>query len=306
MMDKIVVISEPISVIFLFIIMLAALAIVIIEQWKQSTDRKIKERTIQLRGLLKEREKEKKELENMHAALLNMMEDLNESYEELRRTDVLKSRFIRDMSHELKTPVAVISGNIQLLRDKRIYTNRKRLEEVLDMLDRNIKRLEGTIDELLNISRLESLDFVFKKVNISKIIKEKVKEYEPIAKAKNLKLVYKVEPLPKIMADAERIGYAIGNIISNAIKFTDKGYVKIEARKKGNEIIFKVKDTGRGIPKKDTDKVFRKFYKVYPEIPGTGIGLSVTKEIVEAHGGRIWFKSKEGKGSTFIFAIPIK
>jgi signal transduction histidine kinase len=243
---------------------------------------------------------------------LEINSKLQESNQKLNEMDKKKDEFISISSHELKTPVTVIKGFSQLLKDKKISLNKKKRDYYLDLIDQNTTRLNNFIFELVDSSRLDlgKLTIKSEPVDVPFLSNEIKTEMEQLIKNKKLKSVFKIEKkLPKIIGDEERILQVVRNFITNAVKYTDKGSVFFNIYKSGDYIQFEVKDTGRGIPKDKQKFIFSKFYQVDSsftrEFGGSGLGLSICKGLVENMKGKIGFESVEGKGSTFYFAIPV-
>ena len=237
--------------------------------------------------------------------------ELEKVTKERMRVDELKDQFMNIAAHELKTPLIPIIGYVDmLLKDKNIPTKeKKQLQIVLDAAQREKK----LVDDILDISKLESgaMKFYMVEVQLHDLVNALIKELQSAALAKKLKLESHVpKDLPLIHADPKRLSQAIDNLASNAIKFTDKGGISIYASKKKGEIMVEVKDTGIGISKEAMPKLFTKFYQIDSsanrKAGGTGLGLAITKEIVEAHGGKIWVNSRPGRGSTFSFTLHEK
>jgi len=216
---------------------------------------------------------------------------------------VVKDEFIQNVSHELKTPLSVILVNLLLLRDIAPIDKQQEWMKILDMLDRNSTRLSGSINQILQLSKLNSSELKKEKVYIQNLIAEVYKEHLPLAKMKNLEFKAQAEPAI-IIGDSSLLQLAINNLVSNAIKFTNKDSVIIKSTAYDKGVSISVIDTGIGISPENKNKLFEKFFKVNPNATGTGIGLTIVKQIIEKHGGSINIKSKLGKGSTFEMILP--
>jgi signal transduction histidine kinase len=267
-------------------------------------ENKIKKRTNELKDKLDE-------LNNVRLAVMNMMEDMLEANEHLKDLDKAKSNFLNMISHELKTPLTAMSAHMEVINE--MNPNPEDIEaSSRNAIIRNMNQLKMLIENILEIARLESNKFElnFAKVDIAKIIDEIVSNLEILAENKNVKLVKDIEKLPAIVNDDARIKEIFNNLISNAVKFTEKGKIIISAKKHGKFILMGVKDSGIGIPKNKMKDLFTKFYQVDARLSrkyeGTGLGLSITKQLVELMGGKIWVESVEGKGTKFSFILPIK
>lgn len=200
---------------------------------------------------------------------------------------------------------------LDILNDMKSNITKEELNS-LEAIRRNANNLKILISNILEISRMESGKFELTKIdiNLEKMIKDVSEELMILANQKDLKIITKIERIPRIHADDSRIREIMNNLLTNAIKFTEKGSIIISAKVKGESIEISVKDTGVGIPKDKIENLFQKFYQVDSSISrrygGTGLGLSITKQIVEAHGGKIKVESIEKKGTSFIFTLPIK
>ena len=235
--------------------------------------------------------------------------ELEKAYTELKALDKMKDEFLSMTSHELKTPLTPISSFLQLMNSGKLGKITKKQKKGLKIIYQELGRLRGSIDKILEIFRLESGGMKPKMENLqlAGLIKNTIKKMRSSAKQKRITLTQKITKLPLVRGDGEQLMGVMTNLIDNAIKFTPKrGKVTVEAKKRKDNILVEVKDTGIGIAKKDMSKLFTKFFQVERSIPGAGLGLSICKTIIRAHGGRIGVKSRLGKGSTFFFTLPIK
>ena len=177
------------------------------------------------------------------------------------------------------------------------------------------ERMINLVNDLLNVARIEEGRFVYepKIVEFSEIVESIYNSLKDYARQKKIEFRLEISEGKKIVkVDVEKISLAVKNLIENAIKYTpEKGRVEIfiKERKKKHELVFSVKDTGVGIPKDQQSRIFDKFFRganvVRMQTEGTGLGLFITKNIIEAHGGKIWFKSQENKGTIFYFTLPL-
>ncbi|MEM5800622.1 MAG: ATP-binding protein [Candidatus Aenigmatarchaeota archaeon] len=291
-----------------------------IESHQKELEKTVRERT-------KELNEKVKELTETKIALMNMMEDLNEtnkklleaqkklkkSYMELKKLDVEKDRFISIAAHELKTPMTAISGFAQLLKDEEIIKDKEKRLRYLKIIEDEIKRLSALITDILDLSRIDlgTIKVFVEEVNINEILNDVKNEMIELAKEKSLYLNVEVEKgISNVLTDREKLKRILLNLVSNSIKYTEKGGITIKAEKEGDEIKFSVSDTGIGIPKEHFNKIFTRFFQVSSpytrKAKGSGLGLSICKELVELLGGRIWFDSEVGKGTTFYFTLPLK
>jgi signal transduction histidine kinase len=241
--------------------------------------------------------------------------ELREANEKLKKLDQAKSEFISIASHQLRTPLTVVKGYISMILEGsygKIATERRLpLEKVFESNERLIQLVEN----LLNISRIESgrLRFSFERMRFEKLVAGVVDELKGTAKKKGLSLIFNTSniSLPKVKIDEEKIRQVVLNLVDNAIKYSIKGSVIVKVEKKDKEILFCVSDKGMGIRREDLSGLFKKFSRgtdtplVNPG--GTGLGLYVARIMIEAHDGKIWAESAgPGKGAKFCFTIPIK
>jgi signal transduction histidine kinase len=245
-----------------------------------------------------------KESEQSKIATMNMLEDLNETLEKLKELDKMKLQFISSISHELRTPLTPIRAQLQRLLTKDI--SKKERKEALGMILRNSIRLDRLISDLLAVNRIQSNRLMIKKrpASLGDVVKEAIENQHILAKEKGITIINKIPKL-NVSIDKDRILEVFINLINNAIKYSTKGQIIIEAKKQKGNALVSVKDNGIGISKENIDKLFKIFGQIKLEKPGVGLGLFICKGIIEAHGGKIWVKSELGKGSTFYFTIPL-
>ena len=237
-------------------------------------------------------------------------EGLEKTNKELRKLDQLKSDFISTVSHELRTPLAIIKEGINLILDKIPGDINEKQFKILDVSRHNIDRLARIINSLLDISKIEAGKVELKKafVSISDVINQVISAFANKIKQKELELRLDIDSqTDKIYVDADRIAQVVTNLLDNAIKFTDKGYIQISCKDKKDFIECSVADTGTGISKDDLPKVFDKFQQ-FGRVAGagdkgTGLGLSIAKNILDMHNGSITIESELGKGTKFTFKL---
>jgi signal transduction histidine kinase/GGDEF domain-containing protein len=246
---------------------------------------------------------------------------LERANQELKRIDEMKSEFVSVASHELRTPLAAIKNAIQLILNGKTGEINENQNKFLSMADRNINRLTNILNDLLNLSRIESgkIGMKFENLELKGLIELTTSSLRPKADEKSIRIEVEVpEQLPTVYGDHEKIEQILTNLVGNAIKFTpDGGQILITAKPlhkgveggHGDRVAVSVKDTGIGIPQEHLGAIFEKFHQVegsiHRSVSGTGLGLAITKGLVEAGHGTIWVESKVGKGSTFTFTIPI-
>jgi signal transduction histidine kinase len=239
--------------------------------------------------------------------------ELENANRRLRELDKKKDEFISIASHELQTPMASMHGFSQLLQDSKIYDDPKKRKKYLKIIETETDRMSKMVKDMLNLSRIDmgTLKFDVEDVNVNDLLEEMQLELEGAASKKKLKLtVHYTKPLPKMRTDKEKLRQIFINLITNSIKYTEKGSITVDAKKRGRYIEFSIADTGIGIPKKEQEKIFDRFYQIESphtrKVLGAGLGLSLVKEYVKNMRGKMWLDSKVGKGTTFYFTLPIK
>jgi signal transduction histidine kinase len=239
---------------------------------------------------------------------------IEEQIKQLKKLDKIKSNFLNITSHELRTPISAIKGYIQMILKEKLGEINDEQKKSLEIALRNANRLDNLIQDLLDISRLDSgrMKFIPEKTNINNMIKETVETMKTLADKKQIKINTMIDQnLPDLTIDGERIKQVIINLLNNAIKFSpNSSTIKIYVRKKQDEILVEIEDLGRGIPENQKDNIFDAFYQVKSnedkKLGGVGLGLAISRGIILAHGGRIWIESTIGKGSKFTFTLPLK
>ncbi len=232
----------------------------------------------------------------------------------LQDLDKQKTEFLSIASHQLRTPLSILKGYIELIKDGAYGKASKELLGTLDNMDMSNERLIKLVDEFLDVSRIEQgrTKFVFHDYDMVELIKGVVTELSARAKDKGLSLKWKPEfKKLSINMDDEKVRHVIFNFVDNAIKYTEKGEIKITVEQGEEGVEVKVNDKGLGFDKKDEVSFFTKFYRGENvkdiNVTGTGLGLFVCKKFIETHGGKVWAKSPGlGKGSEFGFWIPLK
>ena len=265
------------------------------------------------------------------AILYEEIKNANIRLEQLER---LKSDFISIVSHELRTPLTAIKNSLDIVLNGKTGELSSAGHKFMDMAKRNVERLSGIINDLLDLSKVEAgkMEFRFKKENINPTIEFVKSTFENLAKEKNIKIKSNlINDNPKLYVDSSRIEQILGNLISNAIKFTpENGQIEIQTQiidgeninenllydqdikflnKTGKYYKISVKDNGIGIEKEDINKVFDKFRQIENSLNrktgGTGLGLPIAKQLVNAHNGFIWVESKVKEYTKFSFCLPI-
>ncbi|MDD5450150.1 MAG: HAMP domain-containing sensor histidine kinase [Candidatus Omnitrophica bacterium] len=222
-----------------------------------------------------------------------------------------QSNFISIVSHELRTPLVVIKENISALLEGLFGEINERQKNALAVMLTDARRLTRLIDDMLEVQKIESgrISFIFKENDMAEAIQEAHSGLGIIMKEKGLNFTLNApDHLPKIKFDKDRIAQVVTNLLSNAIKFTDKGGIIIDITNDMDSIRVAVRDTGRGMKPDKIRRLFRKFGRTESHngsSNGMGLGLVISKDIITAHGGKIWAESEFDKGSTFYFTIPL-
>ncbi|OCQ95592.1 transcriptional regulator [Oscillatoriales cyanobacterium USR001] len=244
-----------------------------------------------------------------------------------KEIDQMKTDFISTVSHELRTPLTSVLGFAKLIQkkleesvfpivvteDKKVQRAVKQVGENLQIIVSEGKRLTDLINDLLDVAKMEAgkIDWKMEPMNVANLIDRAIAATSALFENKGLEPIKDIEnDIPEFAGDRDKLIQVMINLISNSIKFTDRGSVTCKAQKIGNTIKVSVIDTGMGIAKDDQSKVFEKFQQVGDTLTdkpkGTGLGLPICKQIIEHHGGKIWVESELGKGSIFSFILPLK
>ncbi|MBI4396318.1 MAG: GAF domain-containing protein [Elusimicrobia bacterium] len=243
-----------------------------------------------------------------------LYEQVQASVHELKRLNNVKTEFISMVSHELLTPLTTVKGFVSVILSKDAGSLTEQQEKFLTLVNQSVDRLVLLIDDLLDISRIESgrVKIQPASLKIDDLLRQAVADHSSMAEKNKIALESRFEDaIPAVIADPHRIRQVVDNLLTNAIKYTPKGgKVLLSARGSGEEIIVSIRDTGAGIPESERERIFEKFYRMKQtyahSVRGTGLGLAICKSLVELHGGRIWVDSKLGQGSDFQFALPIQ
>lgn len=236
-----------------------------------------------------------------------------QNIEQMAKVNKMKTEFILSASHQLKAPLSEINWEIELLLVKNGAGLTENHLEIIKRIARANQRMARLVNDLLDVTRIESgnLFLVRERFNLSEIVEKIIENNMAVARAHNIEisLAKPADPLV-VCLDRRRIGVAIDNLISNAVRYIrKKGRIKVAICRKGDQVVFSVKDNGIGIPIKQQENIFEKFFRgenaLRYQISGTGLGLFITKGIIEGSGGKIWLKSEENKGSEFYFSLPL-
>jgi two-component system phosphate regulon sensor histidine kinase PhoR len=225
----------------------------------------------------------------------------------MKNLERFKKDLIGIVSHELRTPLTAIKASLEALKEEEEGRYR-----YLEIIERNLERMLRLVEDLLSLSVLESgrVKLELKEFDLHEVLQDLLPSFQKMANEKALRLILEV-PKPFILrADQLRLYELLYNLLDNAIRFTEKGWVKLKAQKTKEGVIIEISDSGIGIPPFEMDKIFERFYVIDKSRSrkkgGTGLGLSIVKHIVELHGGKIEVKSRLGEGSTFTVFLPSK
>jgi signal transduction histidine kinase len=242
-----------------------------------------------------------------------LFNEIAQKSRELEIASQHKSQFVANMSHELRTPLAAMLGYAELLQEGIYGAPPEKILPILTRIRSNGKHLLGLINTVLDISKIEAGQF---KLNLAEyalsgIVETVMVATESLAATKKLAFNTEVaKGLPYGLGDEQRLTQVLLNLVGNAIKFTDRGEVRITAGAENGHFALSVSDTGPGIPEGERENIFEKFRQVDSSNTrangGTGLGLAIAREIVEMHGGRIWVESALGRGSTFRMELPVR
>ena len=236
---------------------------------------------------------------------------INTMCHKLQAVDDIKSGFFSHMSHELRTPLASIKEGTNMLLEGLGGDISEKQQRILKIIVQESNRMIDLVNALLDLAKMEAgmLTYHFTATDLFFLVKEALESLAPLAEAKNISIDNKTTALQTVNVDHERMLQVFRNIIGNAIKFTpENGSIKIETQAKKNSVTVTVHDSGIGIKEEDLERIFHKFEQITPAkgetIKGTGLGLATAKQIIIAHGGKIWATSQAGQGSTFYFTLP--
>jgi signal transduction histidine kinase len=230
-----------------------------------------------------------------------------------RELDRLKDDFVATVSHELRTPLTSMMGFLEMLRDEEAGTLSEEQSRFLAIVYRSSERLQRLVGDLLFVARLDAngLQMRYGDVQVDDVVRECVEASSAIARSRDIEVVADLPEVPSIRGDRERLGQLVSNLVSNAIKFTpDRGHVTVRTRAEGAVLALEVEDDGIGIPEAEQSRVFQRFFRsstaTQQAIPGTGLGLVISKAIAEAHGGTMSLRSEEGRGTCFRVELPLQ
>ncbi|MHA1720503.1 MAG: sensor histidine kinase [Promethearchaeota archaeon] len=265
--------------------------------------------------------------DNLEEKVRDRTEKLEKAYLQLQELDTKKDQFISIAAHELKTPLTSIKGFTQLLLDDQNKNNPINSEEIhhfLELILENSERLNNLAIDLIDSTKfsLEKMKITTTPIEVTPIFNDIKENFEFILQENALHTKFSCEPNLKVLANPSRVRQILRNLLANAKKYTpENGTITLTIgtmrnknindvnTQKRKEVLFCITDTGYGIPKEKQDSIFERFYQVQDpfqnNMEGSGLGLSICKNLVETMGGRIWFESEIGKGSSFYFTLPL-
>jgi signal transduction histidine kinase len=230
----------------------------------------------------------------------------------VKTTQQAQRDFVANVSHDLKTPITAISGWSQALLDGAASSDAER-EHAVETIHTEAGRMQRMVNELLDLARLESgqLQLILKTVDLSEILAGVHRSFRPVAADKGIALVYEAAPVGPINGDPDRLTQVFANLVDNALAYSPPGsQVTLSTTTSGGWIEGVVRDTGPGIPPDEIDRIFERFYRLEKsrvrseQGRGAGLGLSIVRELVEAHGGTVYVSSPPGEGTTFTVRLP--
>lgn len=264
-------------------------------------------------------------IENLDNKVAERTSELEKAYDELKEMDQIKTDILTTISHELRTPMTSVVGFAKHVKKKletaifpKIAEDEKTVKAItqirgnLDIIANESERFTRLINDVLYCSTLEAgkINWQYSTVAPDKLVNRAATEFKNLAEEKGLDLNIEMETgLPNICGDESRIYHVLSNLISNAVKFTDRGRVILKADQQEGFVCFTIQDTGCGIALENQNRIFDKFKQIGDTLTakpyGTGLGLSICRQIIEHHGGKIWLESTLNQGSSFHFSIPI-
>jgi signal transduction histidine kinase len=249
----------------------------------------------------------------LHDEIRQNAERLQEAYEELQKLDELKSNFIRNVSHELRTPLALMRGYLELVLDGQLGSLTSEQEQSLAVVAERSAHLTHIVNDIITLQTIGAMGYDLEVLCLKSLAEEALERARTWAEKGGVELELEppVEDLPRIRGDARRLGRVFDHLLDNAIKFSpDGGTVHLSLQREGAMVRTQIRDEGIGLSTDQFERVFDRFYQVdgayTRRFGGSGLGLALVKEVIEAHGGAVWVESEgvPGKGSTFSFFLP--
>lgn len=250
------------------------------------------------------------EISDLAQDLNRMAEMLDKAKQEADRYDLARSRFLADISHELKTPLTSIRGLLEALRNHLVQEEER--ERIYFLMEKETLRLIRLVQSVMELEKMRAGKMKFKMAEFPfyPVLKDIVEQMNILAEEKNLSLILEGDPETMVYGNEDRLRQVAINLIKNALQFTDQGEIRVKTWNEKDKTWLTVVDTGVGLTEEQSRDIFERFYKVDASRATTtgemGLGLSMVKQIVQSHGGEVWAESEPGKGSKFILKIPLK
>jgi two-component system phosphate regulon sensor histidine kinase PhoR len=230
---------------------------------------------------------------------------------QLKELDRMKNEMVRMTSHDLKNPLQAALANVDLAKDDLVQHPNPEVEQSLDVIERQLNRMNRIIRGILDVERARTGVFTFAPIDPLALVHQAVDELQHLIAISGVQVSLTVpESLPSVLGDAEQLKQAVINLLENALKFTPSGgEIAIRAEAHDRSLVIAIRDSGVGIPAEIGERVFERFFRVNQRgtehITGSGLGLSLVKAVIEQHNGRVWFESQSGQGTTFHVELPI-
>ncbi|MSU74450.1 HAMP domain-containing histidine kinase [Candidatus Kaiserbacteria bacterium] len=274
---------------------------------KEGVEQKVIERTQELERIAKE-------LNQSNRLLTKREKELTIANEHLLELDKVKTEFISVAAHQIRTPLTGIRWALKEIIDEKYGKITEEQAYLLKQAHQNSARLVKLVGSLLNVAEIEEGKYLYRPapVQIESVVQSVIDSLQEKIKISKIefKFIKPEKDLPKVAMDMEKMQIAIQNLLDNSIKYTlPHGKVIVSLKQENEKVVFSIQDTGIGIPKDQQEKIFTKFFReagaIKMETEGSGLGLVIVKNIIEAHGGKIWFESEGGSGTTFYFQLPV-
>ncbi len=303
------------AVLFSLILIMLLLSIIFLNLLGRKRNRELNEIKMLINNITNNRFATPEQI-SLSKNLLSLQEEIKQMFEKnksdieyLKRLERMRTEFLANVSHELRTPIFAIQGFIETLMDGAI-NDEKVNRYFLEKANHHTLNLSNLLNDLIDISMIESgeMRMSYRYFYLDEYLKEIVQEHLQMAEEKNISLVYNpARNNLQVFGDKNKLKQVFINLITNAIKYTEKGTVEIFVREEQKHVNIAIRDTGIGIPEEELNRIFERFYRVDKArsraVGGTGLGLAIVKHIIEAHGSKIEVKSKVDKGTEFSFRL---
>ena len=233
----------------------------------------------------------------------SLLEELELEKRKVEALSKSKENLMDAFAHELKTPLSVVLSSLYVLRKMEPQERKKDWKNALELAERNSVRLRHSVDQILAVKEIEGLELTAEAVDLRSVVDDICAEYVPLAHTKGLEVRVSLCEA-RVKGNRGFLRTALSNFVSNAVKFTERGAIRISLSRSDGGYAFTVRDTGMGISEKDRRRLFVKFFKADLDAPGNGMGLWLAAEIIKKYGGKATVESRPGKGSTFTVWLP--